>query len=965
MTQPVVPLYTPEGVQQAVASSDDAMAAIRAGKAGAAAGTMVPVVLADGSAWKVPAEELGQLPPGARIQTTDEARADATRAAEAELGQLREKREGTLLGGYEKAVNAAQAVMGLGLAPIMGGPVGVLAGPGGVRSALASLSGTDAGAAYAQGREDSYTLGLGKLARKSALEALYGKQAAEEYVREKGLERELSPNAYRHGSFEGGLESAIGANAAAGSTGLARMLGGPALVPEAVGAGVEAGLVKAGLTAGGETLLGQAVRSGLATGARGAAENLVAGGVSDASEAIFADPEWTGEKVFVAAGKNAMANLLIGGGVGAAGGFVAPYLGRTAQRIAERQQQRASRNLAELVPDPAMASKAADAVPDPLMKPTGTEPKGGVPDIVANKYIDRFENAEELRKAWQNRQTIFAKHGETTENATRQISDDISRAVKAERAIDRVSFGESKAAQMADLVAGDGLAQAKVAYEAVDRLRMRVADLAQDPTFGGSRKSVTNIKAMVEKTQAQIEKAWTTSKPSELFMKLDDLKRAVGREAGFGKTPYGKNDAARTFEDAFNDLRDVLQDEKTWGKAGAAQAEINAATERRLATRSLFEQRFLQQYGSEAGVPGFVADPAKVQAYVSQLTNARNDLTHRALVDYIQSERNFLDVVRKHYKMGAAEAAHVEQAKRAFESIEKTTRATADSVAAVNTAQRMMADEKAQAIGGMIGAAFDLFNKPMTTLSRLAEIERAAQKTARLTEQAANGAAGVERTPYRGGTAPQAPTASIGKRFDEAAAHVRALSTQNVDLVTQITGAPRISSAFAGAVTRAVAELQARLPPEPPQTVYTHRQRPPTEQMSAFLSSYEALTDPEATLRQVAAGSLDPAKTRALEKVAPSTFADLRDSIEAKTIARIEKGDIPSQAELTKLHLAFGITLDPTLTPQALFSQQAVMADGANGEAAQAPSNASAGRKGRASSMKAQRTPSGADRFEK
>ena len=97
--------------------------------------------------------------------------------------------------------------------------------------------------------------------------------------------------------------------------------------------------------------------------------------------------------------------------------------------------------------------------------------------------------------------------------------------------------------------------------------------------------------------------------------------------------------------------------------------------------------------------------------------------------------------------------------------------------------------------------------------------------------------------------------------------------------------------------------------------------------MHKFMAVSAAIHDPESVLKEIAGGSMDPVKTRALEAVAPATFRELSSEIERRTLDKIAKGKVPPQSELTKLHLAFGITIDPSLSPKSLATTQKIMAE--------------------------------------
>lgn len=733
--------------------------------------------------------------------------------------------------------------------------------------------------------------------------------------------REVNPTASSVGEIAGAVAPAL---VSGGSSLLAR--GATALPRGAMALGGAAERGAAALVGRGATsVLGAAAQGAARVGARGAVEGALYGAGHEVSEAALGDYAITADHLLAGSTHGALAGLALGGGLGALEGAGGAVIGKLRARL-----------------DAARAAKGAtSAAAEPgalATTPTSTLTEAGqnarVPSSIVEKYADSFENAEQLSNAWRNRAKLFAKHDDTIETATRSVAEDLSTAVKSERAVDAISFGEAKAAQMADLVEAGGVKQAQAAYDAVDRVRARLADLAADPTRGGAGVATGRLGKWVEKAQAEIQEAWTTSKPSELFMKLDDLKRAVGKEAQFGKTAFGLSEGAREFRAAYDDLRSVLEDSSLWGKAAEAQNEINRATELRLGKRDLFQQRFLQQYGSTAGVPEFVGDPAKIQAYVSSLTSARNDLTHQSLVDYIKSERGFLDAVEKHYAMGPAERANVQRARKSFEQIEKTIDSTAKSVAEVNAAKRLMEEERAAGIGGLTGAVVDIFTKPMTTLARLADIERTVQRVERRIDKGV----GVffKRAPTEA-AAPRLPaSAPMGDRYDKAVRRVEEFSSDPAKLTAHVAKrigdlaehAPNVSGAAASLEARKVAFLASKIPPghRPTDGLQPHMARPRVTdaEKARFLRYEKAATDPLSVVADLESGRVSREAVEAIRELHPAVYETIRARV-AEQVAGA-KGRIPYQKQI-QLGILFDTPTHPSLEPAFIRAMQRQWSD--------------------------------------
>lgn len=888
MTQPAAPLYDATGQPQTIADSDEALNAVRSGKVGAVKGSKVPVRDADGALWDVPAESLHQLPQGWSLASQADLEAEARSAAEKEVAGLRAQRKATGLGKYETAVDAANAAGQV----VARGP-GALIG-GGLTSSLASLSGTTSGASYAQGREDAYTLGLGKVARKAATEALYGKEAAQRLVREKQLERELSPEAYSRGSTEAGFEAAIASSAAPG--GLAKLLVGPQAVPEIAGALAEAGLAKSGLTAG-QTVLGHALKGSLAMGIRGGVEGAIAGGASELSEEMFGDPEVVGEKVWLAAGKGALAGFGLGAVLGGAVPVIGSALRKGADQTADtlaRAEVRARAKMPEIADEEAFRALS----PHPAAKFTREAEariEGGA------KAVGNFARESGIVD------TSSAKAAAMNNSTGAMLG-------RAEKVLDDVG------AEIGERMRGSSVLIGGRDIEAIANKLVHQADetglpLAQQAGRGnvvaGLRDYVNDLMikgGMVDNTGRILEQDTMTMADAYAQRRALDNKIYKDYSALEAKGPM---ELMRKFRAEFDDLLVRKMEE-----AGEAGARVGGPWDEKAVMPGGKTLRELKGDYQKAVTAKKILEDAAVK-------DAKNRAV--SLTDYIT---------------GAAAAAKLGPIGLAAPYVHRAVRERGNAVAA-------------WALG---------------RIGDMGETMRAIQESDKLLKAAAEGAAGTKRTPYR--SVPSGGE-SLAKRYDTALAHVQALQQQARDVesraltISRIPGAPRISDAFAGAITRSASELAAQAPPTPPQMSPLQKTRPSNEEMSRFVSQYEAMTDPSATLKEVAAGSLDPAKTRILEKVAPNAFEALRADIEKQKLSQIEQGKIPAQNDLMKLHLAFGITLDPTLTPQALLSQQTVMESEMEGGADQGPQPKETGRRGNASSLKQQREPTGADRFER
>lgn len=656
------------------------------------------------------------------------------------------------------------------------------------------------------------------------------------------------------------------------------------------------------------SILGRAAQGALALGARGAAEGAFYGAGQTISESALGDSDITAEKLMAGAGRGALAGLAVGGGFGALEGGASAAMGKLRSKL---DSVRAARDVAPTPSNLAPAEQASPAV---------------VPGSVVEKYASHFENAEQLADAWKNRAKLFARHDDTLEQATRSISDDLSKAVKAEQAVDMASFGEAKAAQMARLVPeGDmaaRVAQREAALDIVGKTRAKLDELA---AAGGGDAKVA-LKRLSDKVSA-VDNKLNTKSASDLFMELDNLKRAVGREANAGGKAFGLTEGQKLFREAYEDLRVSLENQDVWGAAGAAQADINKATAERLAIRNKFQGTFLTDYDKTGFVQQWAADPEKVGSFVRGLTSARNDLKQQTLLDYIQRHRQFLDDVEKHYQLSAAEKAQAAAARQAYSQAEKSIAATSKDVAQVNAARRLMEEEKLHAIGGLSGAVIDTFTKPMTTLARLADIERSVQ---RVEKQIGNGI-GVyfKRPPEPVALGAAKPLRSAYEKrvaeVAEQAADPNKIAQRMADRLGDIgEHAPRVAASAASLEARKVAFLASKIPVgQAPQTgtLQPQFQRPRVsdQEMAKFMRYARAADEPLTLVKDLEHGRVTREAVEAVRTLYPNVYESIRSHVTEHLAA--SKAPISYQKQL-QIGILFQVPTHPTLEPAFVRAMQ-------------------------------------------
>ena len=734
--------------------------------------------------------------------------------------------------------------------------------------------GGTAGQAVAFGASalDSATLGLSN----AAIGAVGG-QGAREYVRNveaanpnaatagdvAGFVAPIAADVLSGGTLTPGLVAAEGARAA--EKGLVRAAAetailGPTRALSKVGAVAEAG-AKALVGSGAENRAARVAQSIIAGGARGVAEGgLVGVGQEVGKQYLQDDPTLTGESLSTAWVHGALVGGVLGGALHGVGGLMSRKAPAAADAVALGADEGAVKAAA------AKESTAADAAAKTIIS-----------------QVDDPQKAKLLADAWKHRS--FEGHENMLKDASRKVTSTLDEAIEAGRVVDMASFGESKSNQMAKLVPASSLKPAQ-------KMALRVAGDTQEvldhlnslEMKGGASGSVKRIEGWLQDFRKAPDVEWKD--PAELFDKIDDFKRRVGKEAGFGRNVPGREEATMKFNELYEKLRLGLEDESTWGAAAVAQKDVNLATSNMIDTNGKFLQRFTSQYGSEAltGAPKYIADSAKVNGFVNGLTSAANDTNTRMAADYVAKRAQFLDAVTKNYDLPSAALAAVKKERASLATMAETITKTSNEVERVNQLKQIMADERGHSIHGIIGMAIDAVTKPGLTLARLAELEAMKNRVVAKVEKSV----GSVKSAITGGKPGRAPSMETHETYEQRRDSLLRAAGNPDQMQAHLTGtaapmgshAPDTARAFEQASMRAVQYLMQVLPkPPPPRAdsltpqVDMEKWQPNDQQKSQFNRQYDAAVHPEKMLHLVADGTITPQHVAALAATKPAMYA--------------------------------------------------------------------------------------------
>lgn len=521
-----------------------------------------------------------------------------------------------------------------------------------------------------------------------------------------------------------------------------------------------------------------------------------------------------------------------------------------------------------------------------------------VADVAADAIISQVDDPEKaklLKEAWKHKS--FEGHDNLLKDASRKVTGSLDGAIESGRVVDGSSFGEAKKNQMAKLVPAENLKPARdMALQVWSEAKKVIDELQSQSMKGGAEGSVKRLGRWLEDFANTPKEQWNSA--AELFDKIDDFKRRVGKEAGFGRGVHGREEATNAFNALYEKvLRPSLENEATWGAAAVAQKEINLATANMIDTNGKFLQRFTSQYGSEAvtGAPKYIADSAKVNGFINGLTSAANDTNAKMASDYVLKRGTFLDAVTKNYTLSKDALAAVTKERAALKSMAETIAKTSNEVSNVNQLKQIMADERGHSIHGIIGMAIDAVTKPGLTLARLAELEATKNRALAKID---DGITSIKKALSGGGERRKPGLAPIGDHdtYEKRRAAVLSAASKPDAISAHIQGAsgpitpsaPATAQAFQRAGLRTVQYLMSELPKPPPRPgsltpqVDAERWQASDQQKAQWNRKFDAATHPTYLLDFIADGTITSQHVAAVQATRPAMYADMAKKVDGE-----------------------------------------------------------------------------------
>ncbi len=250
---------------------------------------------------------------------------------------------------------------------------------------------------------------------------------------------------------------------------------------------------------------------------------------------------------------------------------------------------------------------------------------------------------------------------------TRKITSTLSQTEELTDAVLGYAKVGLKRAPIAKAMAAEGVDAQRAVMQSgqmIEQLALKIDDMNTNIAHyeGAGRQAVRRAKDVVDGMRDEFADALAETggtgaheAAADLFMKVDHLKRRLGREVKrAGQGNHADSLAEEELQTMYHGLRDLLEDGGVWGEGSATiQREVNAAWTPWLTKRKAYAKTLLADEPIERGVNQFDelmdADPAKVESVLSGAGKGGNERREKILSQGLETTQNLTHTLAKHY----------------------------------------------------------------------------------------------------------------------------------------------------------------------------------------------------------------------------------------------------------------------------------------------------------------------------
>lgn len=512
----------------------------------------------------------------------------------------------------------------------------------------------------------------------------------------------------------------------------------------------------------------------------------------------------------------------------------------------------------------------------------------------------------------------------------------------------------------------------------------------------GAPERITQVTGHLRRAMSRIESGDVDGAAAALA--LDQFKRALGAQTkGTLKKATdllrrgelegdAVRETARVFEGKYEELRQLLQDEAIWGKAGTAQREINEGWVDWINSRQMFRGQIMTRTGTEAPmgsafdfVPRFEVDADKVGSWLDKFATGRGELADSYIRKHIEATDKLTQAIGRYVDTGEVKAS-VEAVKNSTAGL-KAQLASAEKTIGIANQVNLVLNAKSgigaqlglaatgAIAGGPVGAAIGTVLGALTNPGRMLRTAMAAEALLSKTDAAKQKVMGdfFSRATAAPTTGTTQAAQAVGRRvpvlakrgagalagkggeffaaaterplaYEKRREQLAQLTTNPALLQLQIQRtigplgdvAPKLGAALSFDIARKLNLLQQMAPPAPPQSVgataparLRKAAAPDAAAIQRFADQWDGVMNPYSVLSDLSKGKLSRAKVEAVRVAHPELMQELALDLFTE-LSRQKKPLLPQAALQLDLLLGTNGALEPSVRPDFLARMQSL-----------------------------------------
>lgn len=441
-----------------------------------------------------------------------------------------------------------------------------------------------------------------------------------------------------------------------------------------------------------------------------------------------------------------------------------------------------------------------------------------------------------------------------------------------------------------------------------------------------------------------------TATPVTLFSALDDFKKGIGTLKDWNVfSPEVEKPGAALVGKLYNTVRTGLEDEYTWGKAGARQAAINKVFSEYIPASKDFERAFTEKVGGQPTVSA-----GKVNTLINGLGKPNAEIRLEKLGNYIEANDNLysqLDTIHQNlgiespYQrpslanvravlneitpgMKAADFIHVRASEALSEALGEGIGAASGHLSGIPGGGLLGAYFGHYAIKPFIKTMMPSIIKPLLRIGASGQGLKAAFDALGAISKGETKIQGAVKALFETGTTTTLNNLSADDdkldKLDKQVDYIRGNPQAMMDVGGELGHyLPDHNVALASTAQNALTYLASQKPGTTQNGPLARKEPPTPTQEAAYKRTLGLAEQPLSVLSKVKSGSLTPKDVGDLKALYPALYPKIVNHINQQMIEHMSKGHTVPFKMRGPLGLLTGQPMDPTFTQPQMAAIQA------------------------------------------